>query len=355
MRSIWRGGRAKAAQRDSSTRSSARFRGVAASLPLPARPAHAADRAAALDYFSITLSHPRWLAARWYDRLGLRRRRSLAHIQQRAGPCDASGEPPPCLARGFRAASRRGSGGRAARRGLRRTASSSKRGIRWRGPVSTRGGSSCRTKRRNWSRCSPARIRAARVLDACASPGGKSDGDRGGDGRCRPARRMRCPRPPGRTAATDRRSEPARADVRIVQADLLTPLPFGHRFDCVLVDAPCSGLGTLRRDPDIRWRRRESDLAPLAARHSSSCCATPRRWSRPADVWSTRPAPASRRRTKRSSTRSSTAAPQFAAVHAGTAHPMLRGSVVDGRGHLRTQPHVHGLEAFFGAVFQRKR
>jgi hypothetical protein len=53
--------------------------------------------------------------------------------------------------------------------------------------------------------------------------------------------------------------------VRLVQADLLRPLPFTRPFDCVLVDAPCSGLGILRRDPDIRWRRRESDLQLLAA------------------------------------------------------------------------------------------
>src|SRR5205085_3097499 len=54
-------------------------------------------------------------------------------------------------------------------------------------------------------------------------------------------------------------------NVRIVQMDLRKPLPFSQPFDCVLVDAPCSGLGTLRRDPDIRWRRRESDLPGLAA------------------------------------------------------------------------------------------
>ena len=39
-----------------------------ASLPLPPRPADPADRDAALDYLSITLSHPRWLAERWLDR-----------------------------------------------------------------------------------------------------------------------------------------------------------------------------------------------------------------------------------------------------------------------------------------------
>src|SRR5690606_30881041 len=53
--------------------------------------------------------------------------------------------------------------------------------------------------------------------------------------------------------------------IRIVQADAARGLPFDARFDCVLLDAPCSGLGTIRRDPDIKWRRREADLPALAA------------------------------------------------------------------------------------------
>jgi 16S rRNA (cytosine967-C5)-methyltransferase len=53
--------------------------------------------------------------------------------------------------------------------------------------------------------------------------------------------------------------------VPIVQLDLLAPLPFPAIFDCVFVDVPCSGLGTIRRDPEIRWRRTPEDLVRLAA------------------------------------------------------------------------------------------
>jgi len=54
-------------------------------------------------------------------------------------------------------------------------------------------------------------------------------------------------------------------NIRVLQADLEAGLPFAPEFDVVFVDAPCSGLGTGRRDPDIRWRRAEADLAPLAS------------------------------------------------------------------------------------------
>jgi 16S rRNA (cytosine967-C5)-methyltransferase len=45
--------------------------------------------------------------------------------------------------------------------------------------------------------------------------------------------------------------------------------------------------------------------------------------------------------------------PGFVAVHASAASTRLPDAVIDARGHLRTVPHVHGLEAFFGAVFER--
>jgi len=44
------------------------------------------------------------------------------------------------------------------------------------------------------------------------------------------------------------------------------PLPFRTRFDRILVDAPCSGTGTLGRNPEIRWRIQPKDLADLPRR-----------------------------------------------------------------------------------------
>ncbi len=62
----------------------------------------------------------------------------------------------------------------------------------------------------------------------------------------------------------------ARLGVTIVEchrgsAEALAP-GFKDRFDRVLVDVPCSNLGVLRRNPDVKWRRTEADLSRLAER-----------------------------------------------------------------------------------------
>jgi 16S rRNA (cytosine967-C5)-methyltransferase len=55
--------------------------------------------------------------------------------------------------------------------------------------------------------------------------------------------------------------------VRLVQLDATNDLPFTERsFDRVLVDAPCSGTGTLRRNPEIRWKLRPDDICALSLR-----------------------------------------------------------------------------------------
>ncbi len=58
-------------------------------------------------------------------------------------------------------------------------------------------------------------------------------------------------------------------DAGLVVLDGTRPLPFRGRFDRILVDAPCSGTGTLGRNPEIKWRLRPEDLADLHRRQSA--------------------------------------------------------------------------------------
>ena len=52
----------------------------------------------------------------------------------------------------------------------------------------------------------------------------------------------------------------------LVALDGTRPLPFARRFDRILVDAPCSGTGTLARNPEIKWRLTPADLEDLPRR-----------------------------------------------------------------------------------------
>jgi len=99
-------------------------------------------------------------------------------------------------------------------------------------------------------------------LDMCAGPGGKAAlladaADQAGVGL------LAVELHPHR-AALVRQTVGHRVPIEIEVADA-TQRPWGNRFfDRVLVDAPCTGLGALRRRPDARWRRRKQDLQALS-------------------------------------------------------------------------------------------
>lgn len=57
--------------------------------------------------------------------------------------------------------------------------------------------------------------------------------------------------------------------VHLVALDGTRPLPFARLFDRILVDAPCSGTGTLGRNPEIKWRLRPEDLDDLSRRQGA--------------------------------------------------------------------------------------
>jgi 16S rRNA (cytosine967-C5)-methyltransferase len=106
----------------------------------------------------------------------------------------------------------------------------------------------------------------ARVLDACAAPGGKTahlleladldllalDSD---------ANRL------ARVADTLRRLH-LRAELKHADAGQPPTWWDGRPFDAILLDAPCSASGIVRRHPDIRWLRRPDDLPQLAAQQA---------------------------------------------------------------------------------------
>ncbi len=55
-------------------------------------------------------------------------------------------------------------------------------------------------------------------------------------------------------------------DCSLVVLDGTQPLPFRAKFDRILIDAPCSGTGTLGRNPEIKWRLQPRDLSDLHAK-----------------------------------------------------------------------------------------
>ena len=90
------------------------------------------------------------------------------------------------------------------------------------------------------------------VLDLCAAPGNKTS-----QALAMGAHVMACDRYLKRITAVP-------AEARRVVLDAATALPFNAKFDRILVDAPCSGTGTLARNPEIKWRLRPNDLARFA-------------------------------------------------------------------------------------------
>ena len=136
-----------------------------------------------------------------------------------------------------------------------------------------------------------------RVLDACAAPGGKTGhllelaGDLDLTALDVSAERV---------ALIEENLGRLRRRARAVVGDLREPASFwdGRPFDRILVDAPCSSTGVIRRHPDIKLLRRATDVAAFAAQQLQLCVRR-RRCSPRAGGSSTRPARCCPKRTNR--------------------------------------------------------
>jgi len=317
-------------------------------LPLPARPDDPANRDAAMHYLGVSWSHPDWLVTRWIDRYG---------FEQTEKWLQFNNEPAPLTLSVNRL--------RATRDDVRTSLSAD--GIECENTVFAPhglrvvSGNPLRQASQDLflvqdeaSQLVPLAVDAQpgeRVLDLCAAPGGKTvmmSGDMGDSGLL-----LACDVRTRRVALL--RDTIRRAGVQHahpIHVPTQGALPFSADFDRVLVDAPCSGLGTVRRDPDIKWRKHENDLAGLAERQLTLL-------RRAATVLK----PGGRLVYATCSSEpdeNEIVIDQFLAAEPGFQVLDLRRNgrtelapVLDDRGMVRTLPFEHRLEAFFAAALRR--
>ncbi len=209
----------------------------------------------------ISGSHPTWLVARWLETLGEARTTALL---------DWNNRPPriTCAVHHPRAEA-----------SLRQAGLSVEPGRLLRSALAVRGGNPADTAafRRGWISIQDeashlvallVNIQPGQsVLDLCAAPGGKT------------ALLAQAASPGARVVAADLHPHRLRAmkmhlervgatQVQRLAFDGTAPIPLAAHFDRILVDAPCSGTGTLSRNPEIRWRLRPDDLADFHGRQA---------------------------------------------------------------------------------------
>ena len=325
-----------------------------AAIALPKRPAAGASRAAQLAYLSVTLSHPAWLVDRWLDRytfeeverwcqfnnaaphITIRSRGRLSHnaLLERLDREDLGASTAPYVPDAIRLPP----------------------GALGRLPSDVRDDIVVQDEGAQLVARVAGVETGERVLDLCAAPGGKTlvcAEDLNLRERPRDSTLVACDYRAARIALLRQTRERSGLTFPIVCLDARAPLPFGGAFDCVILDAPCSGLGTLRRDPDLKWSRKPGDLPGLAAAESlmieqaaqavrpggrlvyATCSGEPEEDDQVVDQFLA-------------------AHPQFSRESASTRCPATEG-LLDGAGQLATLPFRDGLDAFFAAVLVRQK
>jgi len=205
----------------------------------------------------ILHSHPTWLVERWLARLGEQRTIRILEANNRA----------PRLTCAIRDINRR----EEILASLEKAGLHVEPGAFLETAITVRGGSAFRTEafgqglisiQDEASQLVPLLlgVRAGeRVLDLCAAPGGKTRilARHAGEAGVVVAADLH---PHRLRAMREQFGRLGMLWIGVVQLDAGQPLPFRPTFDRVLVDAPCSGTGTLARHPEIRWRLKGGDL-----------------------------------------------------------------------------------------------
>jgi 16S rRNA (cytosine967-C5)-methyltransferase len=307
------------------------------------------------DALGVRFSHPTWLVARWMEHFGEKRAMELLAANNRAPHATA-------VLHGTEA------GGEAAR--ALRQAGIVAEPAKWlRAAWRLSGGNPAKSAafRRGWISLQDEAsqmvallldVRAGQsVLDLCAAPGGKTVTLARGAGR--DSLVVAADLHLHRLRALRGNLKRAGLSAHLVALEATAPLPLARHFDRILVDAPCSGTGTLARNPEIRWRLRPDDLLDLQLRQKAilrnalhllapggrlvyATCSLEAEENE--DV--VRAALAERPDIRLAS------GADALRPHLGD---MARaGELFDAQGFFRTFPHVHGTDGFFAAVLERR-
>ena len=304
-------------------------------------------RSQALAYLAVTQSHPGWLVERWLDRVGYDATEAWVRYDNTPAevtvwPMSGRDDGPMALEAIAGRATRYVPGGVVLESGREALA------------LLDRGSAYAQDEASAAVAVATAAVASGRVLDACASPGGKSVAmqPRLPAGSRLFANDLRARRVALLAATVSRLGQ--RPPVVVVRSDA-RHLPFFGSLDTILIDAPCSGLGTLRREPDLRWRRTPTDfpalvrlqralideslhaLAPDGRLVYATCSSEPEENEVLIDAVLA-------------------AQPELRLVDLREASlPAEMVPLLTERGTLRTWPHAHGLDAFFTAVITRRR
>lgn len=296
-------------------------------------------------HLAIRWSHPEWLVQQWRTELGDARTTALLA---------ANAEPAPTVARvDVAVASRDEMIARLAARGIAAHATSyAAHGLVVDAPVAAFGREPGLTLQGEASQLVVDVLDprpGERVLDLCAAPGGKSGAI---------AERTA----PAHVVATDR-SRPGVRRIAVLpaaRAGRVLPLvadasapPLRGTFDAVLVDAPCSGLGTLRAHPEIRWRRTPEDLERLAERQQA-ILASAADLVRPGGRLVYATCTVARVENERVVERLLASHADFRLADAQPHLPEAARALAADDGMLRTSPDVGGLDGFFAARIERR-
>ena len=304
-------------------------------------------------HLSVEHSHPLWLVKRWISRIG---------FEQALALCRANNMVPPCTVRVSRLRTTRDEViGRLLRDGFDPVPCLfSPDGAVIRGATGSlreaedfhRGNIQLQDEASQLVALLVAPEPGERILDLCAGAGGKTThlaeimGNRG--------RILSVDIAPGKLEAlrgVARRLGIGIVDTLIGDATAAPAAQLRGAFDRVLVDAPCSGLGTLRRNPEIKWRLRPEAAGRFAAIQKailtqaavclrvggilvySTCTFLPeenegviRDFLEGQGTFTTVPPPAA-----------------------------IDGTLIDREGFLRTSPVREGMDGFFGALLRRDR